>query len=234
VLLLDSGDALVIEPRMTGLVLLADPPTVAHLRLRICLTRPSQGGALYGTTDENIDMLFWDRRGLGTVTLLSADELENRLGDQKRGGQRVGPDALEIDEETLQSRLNTSRRDIKVALLDQRVLAGVGNLYASELLHLAKIHPQTTCAELTRRQWKNLHQAMRSVLQTAIQYEGSTLSDGTYRNALNQPGGYQNHHRVYDRVDQLCLTCQQGKIKRIVQCGRSTFYCPRCQKKKRV
>jgi formamidopyrimidine-DNA glycosylase len=72
--------------------------------------------------------------------------------------------------------------------------------------------------------------AVRQVLLTAIRYEGSTLNDGTYRNALNQDGGYQNHHRVYDREGEICPTCGQAEIRRIVQAQRSTFYCPRCQK----
>lgn len=226
---LDSGDTLVIEPRMTGLVLLADPPTTDHLRLRISfssggqITRPAQ------RSTNRLELLFWDRRGLGTVSLFSAAEMASKLG-----GKSIGPDALEIDASTLQERLQSSRRAIKVALLDQRALAGVGNLYASELLHLAKIHPQTPCDQLTRPQWQRLHRAMQDVLQRAIQYEGSTLSDGTYRNALNNPGSFQNQHRVYDRANQLCLTCRRGKIQRIVQCGRSTFYCPHCQKQKPV
>jgi formamidopyrimidine-DNA glycosylase len=70
---------------------------------------------------------------------------------------------------------------------------------------------------------------MLEVLELAIRYEGSTLSDGTYRNALNKAGGYQNHHRVYDRAGELCITCQQKTILRIVQAQRATFYCPNCQ-----
>ena len=67
---------------------------------------------------------------------------------------------------------------------------------------------------------------MNRVLQEAIRYEGSTLADGTYRTVLNNPGGYQNRHRVYDRTDELCPTCQATQIQRIVQAQRSTFFCP--------
>jgi formamidopyrimidine-DNA glycosylase len=69
------------------------------------------------------------------------------------------------------------------------------------------------------------------VLTAAIRYEGSTLSDGTYRNALNKEGGYQNHHRVYDKAGSVCPTSRRGKIERLVQAQRSTFFCPKCQKK---
>jgi formamidopyrimidine-DNA glycosylase len=71
------------------------------------------------------------------------------------------------------------------------------------------------------------------VLEEAIRHEGSTLSDGTYRNALNEAGGYQNHHRVYDRAGQVCRRCGQSSIERIVQAQRSTFYCPTCQPARR-
>ncbi len=73
---------------------------------------------------------------------------------------------------------------------------------------------------------------MLEVLETAIRYEGSTLGDGTYRNALNEQGGYQNHHRVYDRAGEVCPSCGKAKIQRIVQAQRSTFFCPRCQRRR--
>jgi formamidopyrimidine-DNA glycosylase len=73
---------------------------------------------------------------------------------------------------------------------------------------------------------------MLDVLHLAIKYEGSTLSDGTYRNALNKSGGYQNEHRVYDRENETCPTCQQQPIVRIVQAQRATFFCKKCQTKR--
>ena len=78
-------------------------------------------------------------------------------------------------------------------------------------------------------QWKRIHGELRKVLLDAIRYEGSTLADGTYRNALNQAGSYQNHHRVYDRADNDCGSCGRGTIRRIVQVQRSTFFCDHCQ-----
>ena len=126
--------------------------------------------------------------------------------------------------------MRASRRAIKVALLDQKVVAGVGNLYASELLHLAAVHPAKRCSQLSRMDWERVHQQMQHVLGEAIKYEGSTLSDGTYRNALNKEGGYQNHHRVYDREGATCPSCRQEEIVRIVQAQRSTFFCPQCQR----
>ncbi len=210
---LDSEARIVFEPRMTGLVLLAAPPTSEHLRLRIALS------------ERNCDeLLFWDRRGLGLVRLVTPAEF-----DELYGAEKLGPDALTLTGDDLQKRLGASRREIKVALLDQRALAGVGNLYASEILHLARVHPRRRCDRLRKGEWQRIQSTVLEVLETAIQHEGSTLSDGTYRNALNQQGGYQNHHRVYDRADQTCPSCRRAKVERIVQAQRSTFFCPACQ-----
>ena len=128
----------------------------------------------------------------------------------------------------------TGRRAVKVALLDQRALAGVGNLYASEMLHVAGIHPAKRCHRLTMADWERLHAALQHVLSEAVRYEGSTLSDGTYRNALNRPGSYQSHHRVYDRAGEACPSCGRGPIRRIVQAQRATFFCPDCQRQRSV
>jgi formamidopyrimidine-DNA glycosylase len=118
-----------------------------------------------------------------------------------------------------------------VALLDQHVLAGVGNLYASEILHLARIHPATPCRRLQPAQWSRLHAAMGKVLRAAIRHQGSTLRDGTYRIARNRGGAYQVYHRVYQRAGEPCLQCDTGQIVRIVQAQRSTFFCPACQRR---
>ena len=209
----DGELRLVIEPRMTGLVALAEVPSQEHLRLRLLVegAKASQ-------------MLFWDRRGLGTVRLLTPDEFETQLGPE-----HLGPDALECSLTEFRKRLASSRRAVKVALLDQKTIAGIGNLYASEMLYLARIGPMLECRELETPDWRRLHAAMQKVLRTAILYEGSTLNDGTYRNTLNKAGEYQNHHRVYDRAGESCASCQNHRIVRIVQAQRSTFYCPGCQ-----
>jgi formamidopyrimidine-DNA glycosylase len=213
---LDNDDCIVLEPRMTGLVLVADPPDRKYLRFRCRLS----GG-------RNRELLYWDRRGLGNVRLFSPPEFAAAFGPE-----RLGPDALTISAEQFHDQLGGSGRAVKVALLDQRAVAGIGNLYAAEILHVAGIHPAARCHRITRDQWKKIADATQDVLADAIHHEGSTLSDGTYRNALNQAGSYQNHHRVYDRADEPCPRCgTASQIVRIVQAQRSTFFCPECQRK---
>ncbi|QDV27183.1 Formamidopyrimidine-DNA glycosylase [Aureliella helgolandensis] len=209
-----SPHVLVLQPKMTGLVSLELPPSHEHVRLQIDFKGQPR-----------LRMLFWDRRGLGTVEMLLEEELHQRIVQG-----RLGPDALAITLAEFRQRLSSTSRAIKVALLDQKLLAGVGNLYASEMLHQARIHPARVCSSLSSKKTAALHAAMLEILLTAIEHEGSTLSDGTYRNALNDPGSYQNMHRVYDRAGELCPQCQRSKIVRIVQAQRSTFYCPTCQR----
>lgn len=215
VLRLESGSAFVVEPRMTGLMLLADPPDPEHLRVVWKL----------GTGRAKRSLWFWDRRGLGTVSLLNPEEVARLFSHDY-----LGPDALVTEVAHWQTICAATQRAIKVLLLDQSRIAGIGNLYASEILHLCRIHPETPAASLRLPQLKLLAMHTLEVLTTAILHEGSTLGDGTYRNALNQSGGYQNSHRVYAREGETCPTCQRGAIVRIVQAQRSTFFCPRCQK----
>ncbi len=223
---LEGDEIIVLEPRMTGLVLLADPPNREHLRLCFHLEAdPAANRSDRRTAANSLSLLYWDRRGLGSVRLYSAAELNERYS-----AGVLGPDALDVSAETLRERLGNSRREIKVALLDQRAVAGIGNLYASEILFLARIHPRRPCHTLRKNHWLRLHAAMREVLDEAIRYEGSTLGDGTYRNALNQQGSYQNHHRVYARAGQLCPGCGRDAIVRTVQAQRATFHCTRCQR----
>jgi formamidopyrimidine-DNA glycosylase len=216
VLELASDDRILFEPRMTGLLLLSDPPTREHLRFVLHI----------GNCRAN-SLWFWDRRGLGSVRLLTQKQL-----DKQYGPDQLGPDALQFHLDDWQHRFGRSQREIKVALLDQRSIAGIGNLYASEILHAAGVDPRKRCRTMSRPMWEAVHAATKEVLHQAIKYEGSTLGDGTYRNALNQSGSYQNQHRVYMKAGQTCQSCGHAVIRRIVQAQRSTFFCPACQRKR--
>lgn len=203
---------LTLQPKMAGLVAVDEVPSIEHLRLVVHLT---------GATIRRLS--YWDRRGLGTIHLFDRQQLT------QLEQTTLGPDALAIDAQEFVDRFRTVKTAIKPALLQQHRVAGVGNLYASEILHAAGIDPLRRCCDLDSELLTLIHQHMQRILLTAIQYEGSTLSDGTYRNALNRDGSYQNAHRVYDRAGEDCLTCGRDAIQRIVQMQRSTFYCPTCQ-----
>lgn len=213
VLELSSGSSFVIEPRMTGLMFLADPPDQEHLRIEWRFQHD-------GTTRS---LWFWDRRGLGTVRLYSPNEFHTQLGHV------LGRDALEMTPANWRAVCGRTSRAIKVALLDQKFVAGIGNIYASEILHKAGISPDHPACDLDEAACERLSHATQAILRRAIETEGSTLGDGTYRNALNQDGSYQNEHRVYQKHGELCPTCETGVIERKVQAQRATFYCPHCQ-----
>ncbi len=214
VLELSSGDSFVIEPRMTGLMLLHDPPDREHLRVEWRLDHNGRTRRLW----------FWDRRGLGTLRLYSAEEMQLHLGPSQ-----LGQDALAMTAEDWKAACRGTSRAIKVAMLDQKFVAGIGNIYASEILHKAGISPAQPACDVEDSAFERLASAAQCVLERAIAAEGSTLGDGTYRNALNQNGNYQNEHRVYQKQGQLCPTCGKGFIERTVQAQRATFFCPACQ-----
>jgi formamidopyrimidine-DNA glycosylase len=211
---LDSGDSIVMQPKMAGLALIADPPSQQHIRM------------IAHVRNANADrLIYWDRRGLGTVHLWTPEQCAEFLGPKS-----LGPDALAIEPDDWIARFRSLHRPVKPALLDQKKVAGIGNLYASEILHHARVHPAQLCSEISRARWLRIYHNMREVLLRAIQAEGSTLGDGTYRNAVNGEGAYQHQHCVYARDGDKCPSCRRATILRIVQTQRSTFFCPRCQR----
>lgn len=204
---------LVIEPRMTGLMLVVDPPTKEHLRLAMALAGRSSPRRV----------LFWDRRGLGTIRLVDDRGLEAACGAGK-----LGPDGLTVSGDELHARLAESRRAVKIALLDQRAVAGIGNIYAAEVLFRAGIDPRTPCRRLRRGDWDRIAAETRRVLREAIRLEGSSIGDETYRTADSRPGRAQRRHRVYGREGRPCRRCGTP-IERSVLGQRATFFCPGCQ-----
>jgi formamidopyrimidine-DNA glycosylase len=139
----------------------------------------------------------------------------------------LGPDALEVSGERLFERTRGSARAIKAGLLDQRVLAGVGNIYADESLFLAGIAPRRRAERLSREQCERLAACVRGVLAVAIEAGGSTLRD--YVDADGRAGASQFAHRVYGRGGQACVAC--GRVLRSAVVGqRTTVWCGGCQK----
>ena len=212
-----SGPALwlAIEPRMTGLMLLAEPPSAEHVRMVVRL-EPRRGAANH--------FLFWDRRGLGTIRLLDHRGLAAACGAAKHG-----PDGLAITGGELAATLGRSRRAVKVALLDQRAVAGIGNIYAAEILFECGIDPRTRCRRLRVAEWDAIATAARAILAEAVRLEGSSIGDETYRTVDARIGRFQTRHRVYGHAGEPCPDCGTT-IARLVQAQRSTFYCPTCQR----
>ena len=138
-----------------------------------------------------------------------------------------GIEPLEIDLERFIGLFRGRKTPIKSALLNQKLLRGVGNIYADESLFRAGIRPRRRTATITRERLAKLHTAVKEVLREAIALGGSSVSD--YVNADGEEGFFQLQHRVYGREDEPCLVCKTP-IKRVVIAGRSSHYCPKCQK----
>ncbi len=138
-----------------------------------------------------------------------------------------GVEPLEVSEEGFIALFRGRKTPIKSALLNQKLLRGVGNIYADESLFRAGIRPRRRAAAITREQLGRLHRAVREVLLEAIALGGSSISD--YVDADGEEGFFQLQHRVYGREGEPCLVCGTG-IRRVVLAGRSSHYCPKCQK----
>lgn len=204
---------IVIQPRMTGGFWLIEPDRPEHIRLAFHLEKP--------------DATIWycDARRLGKVSWYRDAD-----GAEAAFGRSHGPDALRIDRDDLAARLARTSRGIKPALMDQKVLAGIGNIYADETLHRAGIHPERPSSSLSPAEIARLHRAIGEILSTAIELEGSSFDAG-YRTVLGLEGGFLAQNSVYGRENQPCPTCagpiRKTRITGLI--GRPTYYCPACQ-----
>jgi formamidopyrimidine-DNA glycosylase len=194
---------------------------IKHDHMVMQLTSPARG---------ELTLIYSDARRFGFMDLYDREEDSPYL-------EGLGPEPLgnEFNAAEMAARFRGKSAPMKAALLDQRVVAGLGNIYVSEALHRAHIRPTTPARNLVRKSGKPsarldlLADGVRTVLTEAIEAGGSTLRD--FRAADGGSGYFQHRFAVYDREGEPCPTpgCT-GTIKRIVQSGRSTFYCPVCQK----
>lgn len=170
--------------------------------------------------DDGSAMAFRDpRRFGGLTTITGCDGLLTRW-------KARGDDALGITPHRLQKRLTATRRPIKSALLDQQVIAGLGNIYVDELLFLTRVHPLTAACDLDRRVVASLVRRMQTLLRRSIKSGGSSLRD--YVNAQGESGGFQQKHKVYGRSGKRCGRCRSN-LETLIVAGRTTVCCPACQ-----
>jgi formamidopyrimidine-DNA glycosylase len=207
----ESGRVLLVHLRMTGNFRVAgsDPADGPHDRAVLRL-------------DNGSDVIYRDIRRFGTWLLVEPHELEPYLAE------RVGEEPLEEAFRTaaLASRLAGRRAPIKAALLDQRTVAGMGNIYADEALWRARIHPLRPAGELERDELRRLHRALRDALRMGIARQGATLSN--YATPNGERGRMQEEFKVYGREGEPCPRCGTP-IEKIRAAGRGTHYCPNCQ-----
>jgi formamidopyrimidine-DNA glycosylase len=195
----------IVHLGMTGRIVVCEPAAeiAKHTHLIAKLTSGSE-------------LRFIDPRMFGRLSVL-----------QPGGFDPGGVEPLEVSEEQFVALFRGRKTPIKSALLNQKLLRGVGNIYADESLFRAGIRPRRRAAAITRQQLGKLHQAVREVLQEAITLGGSSISD--YVDADGEEGFFQLQHRVYGREGEPCLVCETA-IRRVVLAGRSSHYCANCQK----
>lgn len=206
-------EALIVHLGMTGHLEVCDPQAAArpHTHLRALL-------------DDGRELRFADPRRFGRVILgdpvaLRAARLIPALG--------VEPLGEEFTPARLDAVLRTTTRTVKAALLDQRGVAGLGNIYVDEICHRAGVRPTRRCPRLTRAERAALHAAVVTVLEIAIRNRGSTIDD--YRDLWDARGTNQEELRVYGRGGLPCMRCG-AVLRRTVVAGRTTTYCPACQR----
>ena len=214
---LDSGDAAMIHLRMSGQVLIAEGgserPPHTHVVMHL---------------DDGHEARFVDPRTFGEVVVFAPDRVADELPELARLG--VDPIAEPFDRRRLRSIVRGTSRALKPLLLDQHRIAGIGNIYADEILHAARLRPDRPADSLSPAAEARLHDSIVTILSAAIDAGGSTLGDAQYVDLDGAGGSYQDAHRVYGRGGERCLTCGRGWIRRVVTAGRGTHFCPRCQR----
>jgi formamidopyrimidine-DNA glycosylase len=200
---------LVIHLGMTGRLATRPPgdPIVPHTHAFFAL-------------DDGRELRFTDPRRFGRIALFSRAEFDAAF-------ERLGAEPLDVSEAEFRRLLAGRRAMLKALLLNQNFLRGIGNIYADESLWRARLHPAKLGARVSLPEAHRLLEAIRRILREAIQLGGSTISD--FANADGLPGEFQIRHRVYDREGKGCFRCA-SKIRRIIVAGRSSYFCPRCQR----
>ncbi len=208
----ESSRSLVVHLRMTGSFRTAP---------RGALPQDAHGRAVL-SLDNGSDVMYRDVRRFGTWDLLEAGDLDAYLDD------RLGPEpfARSVTARSLAARLATRQAPIKSVLLDQRFLAGLGNIYVDEALWYARINPRRTAASLGLDELARIVRATRKALELGLQRQGATLRD--YARPDGGSGTMQDEFRAYGRAGEPCLRCG-SMLERGVVGGRGTSWCPRCQ-----
>jgi len=207
---LDCPDILLVHLGMSG-----------SLSLRDNTAPPLRHDHVIFDLDRSESLCFNDPRRFGVVRLGVIDDLEEL--------RNVGPDPMTMNRsvDEWRSQVRHRRTPIKTLLMDQTFIAGIGNIYANEILFQAGIRPRRMAARLTRQELGHLDEAMHSVLARAVDLGGSSISD--FRNIDGKLGYFQIHHAVYDRAGDACPRCDTA-VRKITLGGRSTFYCRSCQR----
>lgn len=222
---LDSGDEVMIHLRMSGQVLVADVGTQRPPHTHVVIHLDAPDGDLSRGPKE---LWFVDPRTFGEVVVFDPTNVASEVPELALMGIDPVTDGLTLRQ--LRTLLRSRHRLLKPLLLDQHTIAGIGNIYADEILHAARLRPDRVSDQLSLDAERRLHHSIHAVLTAAIDAGGSTLRDAQYVDLFGAGGSYQDAHRVYGRTGERCTTCGIGWIRHTVSAQRSTHFCPRCQR----
>jgi formamidopyrimidine-DNA glycosylase len=223
---LDTGETLVVHLGMTGRFIVETAVSERPGRFHHRAGEDEKHTHVVLETDRGARLSFNDARRFGYMALFPTKDLDRQPWFEGLGPEPLGPD---FNVAMLNDAFAGRRQNVKATLLDQRVVAGLGNIYVCEALYRARIHPERPAGELKPAELRRLAEAVPKVLEEAIEAGGSTLRD--YRNADGDLGYFQHAFRVYGREGEPCVDAKcRGVVQRIVQGGRSTFFCRPCQR----
>lgn len=221
---LESAQNLLIHLKMTGQLIFVDGDRRVgggHPTADWVGELPSKHTRVVFDLLGNAKLYFNDMRVFGWIRLLGDAEIEREF-------QKYGPDVIdtEVTIEYLQTKFSKTSRPIKQVIMDNKIISGVGNIYASDALNLSRLSPFKPASKLTKDEIKKLAKSMKSVILLGIKTGGATIDN--YRHVDGFSGSYQNHVLAYGREGKKCQQCG-GEIVRKKIAGRSTFYCATCQ-----
>lgn len=222
---LSNGYSLLAHVKLTGQFIYRGPnlPNPKTLSKKIIGGIPGAHTMVIFDLNRGGKLFYNDVRRFGWIKLVKSNEIE-----KEKFISKLGKDALEISLEEFQNILSKTSRNIKVVLMDQTKMGGVGNIYANDALWLAKISPRRSAVSLSSSEVGELYKAILHVLKEGIKYGGASelafvTPDGT-------EGNYQNHTLVYGHTGEPCDRCHKARIEKFFLGGRGTYFCPNCQK----
>ena len=221
---LDNGYSLYVQIKLTGQLIYRGP----NLKKRI-LSKKVSGGIPGKHThailhlDKGGVLYYNDVRKFGRLKVVESKEIEKHDLIGKMGPEPLNGLSFSVFKEVV----GKSKTAIKVLLMDQSKIAGIGNIYANDACYLAKIHTKKQANKLTNIEIKNLYNAINTVITKGIEVGGA--SELSYVKADGTEGKYQNHFLIYDRKEELCPRCKKEKFVKMSLGGRGTYYCPHCQ-----
>lgn len=215
ILELKSGDLIIMHLAMTGRILLRNPDEKSDLWMKVVFAVKK---------DSDVKQIrFCDMRMFGKVYIIDKDEF-------KELQNKYGPEILDpaLDSQRFYALVRSKKTSIKNLLLEQKIISGVGNIYATDALFLAKINPNTQTKDITQDQSEKLFKALREVIKESISKRGSTLQDKMYVDVFGKEGEYQKYFKIYSK--DKCTNCGSRVSFEKIN-GRGTYFCPNCQKR---